>query len=397
MKTLKKFEELKYSKTPLEYDAQKELDDIEQENKKINEYEQAEELMKNKYDIDKLKKLIEVDKYDVNSKGNAGFSILSDIVYDINFSKKNLITLKYLLNLPNIEIDSESQYGSTPLQLAISSIKRFDHKNRFDYKLKLEAIDLLLKYGADPYHRKHKIIPWYPELTEKNKGENSFELAVIHDNYSGGTHDDKILKLLNKYKKTDEDEYISFEKELLGENMKNRNIKTFNQFNESTGDYEDSFIDINIDETELEDSDRPNLGKLKQKSGTSIIETPSKTDAYNAKMRLGGDVIVDPKNPDKQIHHVKNVKESLINDLSPEVKKEIEDLGIKIEGGLNGNLVTLIFRSGTGQIRFLIDKNGQFYKHGAELYATSTSQLGPQEKQNLQTAINKIKAHFQTV
>ena len=183
-----------------------------------------------------------------------------------------------------------------------------------------------------------------------------------------------------------------------------KKLKTFGKFLESVGEYEDSFVKINIDETDLEVSEKPE-GKLKQKDGQIIIETPSKTDAYNAKMRLGGDVIQEPGFSDKQIHHVKSVKESLINEISPEVKKEIEDLGIKLEGGMQGNLVVLTFRPGVGhfqvgaenQIRFLVDKNGKFYSHGAEMYATSTSQLNPQEKQNLQTAINKIKAHFQTV
>lgn len=90
-----------------------------------------------------------------------------------------------------------------------------------------------------------------------------------------------------------------------------KTLKTFGKFLESVGEYEDSFVDINIDETELEDSDRPNLGKLKQKSGKVIIETPSKTDAYNAKMRLGGEVIQEPGFSDKQIHVVKDTNESV--------------------------------------------------------------------------------------
>lgn len=88
-----------------------------------------------------------------------------------------------------------------------------------------------------------------------------------------------------------------------------KNLKTFNQFNESIGELEDSFVDINIDETELETSDRPNLGKLKQKPGIEIIETPSKTDAYNARMRKGGTVIQPKGFSDKQIHHVKNTND----------------------------------------------------------------------------------------
>ena len=50
-------------------------------------------------------------------------------------------------------------------------------------------------------------------------------------------------------------------------------IKKFDKFvKESVGEYETNFVDVNIDETELEDSDKPNLGKLKQKSGKVIIE-----------------------------------------------------------------------------------------------------------------------------
>jgi len=86
-----------------------------------------------------------------------------------------------------------------------------------------------------------------------------------------------------------------------------KTLKKFEEFvQESVGELEDSFIDINIDETDLEDSTE--LGKLKQKPGKEIIETPSKTDAYNAKMRKGGEVIVDPDSADKQIHIVDETK-----------------------------------------------------------------------------------------
>jgi len=81
------------------------------------------------------------------------------------------------------------------------------------------------------------------------------------------------------------------------------------ELTESVGDPEDSFVKVNGDESELEDSDRPTVGKLKQKDGQIIIENPSKTDEYNAKMRLGGDVIVDPKFPGKSIHHIKKFNE----------------------------------------------------------------------------------------
>jgi len=99
----------------------------------------------------------------------------------------------------------------------------------------------------------------------------------------------------------DKDSWFS----IKNESLNSRKIKSFKLFRESVGEYEDSFVDINIDETELEDSDRPNLGKLKQKDGRIIIENPSKTDAYNAKMRLGGDVVQEPGFSDKQMHYVK--------------------------------------------------------------------------------------------
>jgi len=85
-----------------------------------------------------------------------------------------------------------------------------------------------------------------------------------------------------------------------------KKIKSFNKFvQESVGELEDSFVDVNIDETDLEGSE---LGKLTQKDGKIIIETPSKTDAYNAKMRLGGNTIQDKGFADKQILTIKNTK-----------------------------------------------------------------------------------------
>jgi hypothetical protein len=88
-----------------------------------------------------------------------------------------------------------------------------------------------------------------------------------------------------------------------------KHLKTFVTYiSESTGDLEDSFIDIDIDETDLEVSEEPE-GELKQNPGKIIIETPSKTDAYNMKKTYGGDEIVDPKySDDKQILHIKDIK-----------------------------------------------------------------------------------------
>ena len=86
-----------------------------------------------------------------------------------------------------------------------------------------------------------------------------------------------------------------------------KKIKSFKAFNESVGELEDSFIDINIDETDLEVSEKPS-GKLKQKTGKVIIENPSKAEAYNAIMRQGGDVFQEKGFSDKQIHYVNSTK-----------------------------------------------------------------------------------------
>lgn len=108
---------------------------------------------------------------------------------------------------------------------------------------------------------------------------------------------DLIDEINNKNSEIDEMESESF----YGEDDEDDN----DELSESVGELEDSFIKINGDESELEDSDRPNVGKLKQKTGKIIIETPSKTEEYNSKMRTGGEIIVDPKFPEKSIQHIK--------------------------------------------------------------------------------------------
>lgn len=84
-----------------------------------------------------------------------------------------------------------------------------------------------------------------------------------------------------------------------------KTLKKFDDFvKESVGELEDNFIDVKNGDSELEVSEKPS-GKLKQKTGKIIIENPSKTDAYNAKMSLGGDDITDG---DKTILDVKETK-----------------------------------------------------------------------------------------
>lgn len=71
-----------------------------------------------------------------------------------------------------------------------------------------------------------------------------------------------------------------------------KTLKRFEDFvKESVGELEDSFIKVKNGDSELEVSEKPN-GKLKQKAGKVILEEPSKTDEYNAKVSLGGEVII---------------------------------------------------------------------------------------------------------
>jgi hypothetical protein len=113
--------------------------------------------------------------------------------------------------------------------------------------------------------------------------------------------------------KEQESQIVTQEK---NEYKKMKKIKDFKTFKESVGEYEDSFIKINNDETSLEVSEKPS-GKLKQKAGKEIIETPSKTDAYNALMRKGGDIFQEEGFADKQIHNVKENNNSIITKYDP--------------------------------------------------------------------------------
>lgn len=147
-------------------------------------------------------------------------------------------------------------------------------------------------------------------LVSKYRGEDPEEFEI--------SDPDEALDLLSEIEEDSElyDEAQELQSEIgeLSDKIDEMDAEDFydeDETNESVGELEDSFVDVNIDETELETSDRPNLGKLKQKPGKIIIETPSKTDAYNAKMRLGGDVIQEPGFSDKQIHHVKSTKEAV--------------------------------------------------------------------------------------
>ena len=170
-----------------------------------------------------------------------------------------------------------------------------------------------------------KNIKKFKKFSESNNFVNNDKLAdlLIRANellaeYNDDVPDSEVLSpidILVQLSEVDMTSELFEESQLLYNEIKslldqieplNNIVENFQ--NESVGEYEVNFVDVNIDETELEDSDRPNLGKLKQKAGKVIIETPSKTDAYNAKMRLGGDVVQEPGFSDKQIHYVKSLK-----------------------------------------------------------------------------------------
>ena len=173
---------------------------------------------------------------------------------------------------------------------------------------KIKTFEKFIKEGLDNAEN----AGLYDEMSELLNKANILISKSFNDNldeYSINSPEE-ALDLL--YEISEDSEYYAYAQELiadiedLNDQIDEMDAEEF--YNESVGEYEPSFVDVNIDETELEDSDRPNLGKLKQKPGKIIIETPSKTDAYNAKMRLGGEVIQDPKFHDKQIHVVKPTK-----------------------------------------------------------------------------------------
>ena len=137
------------------------------------------------------------------------------------------------------------------------------------------------------------------EELEVSKGEGRYKFLLNHlsqlkKNWQNAKNEESKSAYMNDIRST-EAEIKSIEQQ------GNVNFKK----TESVGDLEDSFVDVNIDETDLEGSE---LGKLTQKDGKIIIETPSKTDAYNAKMRLGGNTIQDKGFADKQILTIKNTK-----------------------------------------------------------------------------------------
>ncbi len=135
---------------------------------------------------------------DINAKGGGIYNTLTSLVAINDKSDEHIEILKYLLDQPGINIEYNTKYG-TPLLIAISLLKRKSIVNNIiDMTPTFETIDLLLKYGADPYAKKTI------ELFSGKKEEvDAFELAekttIGNSNDTSNKYNADILILLNKY------------------------------------------------------------------------------------------------------------------------------------------------------------------------------------------------------
>ena len=135
--------------------------------------------------IEIVKFLIENGANINNTNSHMNFSPLSKLCYCRDFSKKHLEIVKYLLSLPNINIEIKNLNDITPLLLALISSKRKYHLTRKDFNknLVLEMILLLLKKGADIYAKKNDFDGF--DILKKNddyhKGNFIFKSCEFQD------------------------------------------------------------------------------------------------------------------------------------------------------------------------------------------------------------------------
>lgn len=130
-------------------------------------------------------KILIKHKADINLKAHADFSPISTLCYVRDLTKNHIDVLSYLLNLSKINIESKSQYGSTPLLLSVESAKRNDFNTRegFDIKLRLKIIKKLLANNAN--------------INAKNdNGENVFCSSSVYTNAASNLI---VNSLLEKY------------------------------------------------------------------------------------------------------------------------------------------------------------------------------------------------------
>ena len=149
----------------------------------------------NRFDV--VKYLIEKGA-DVNLKGHAEFSPLSSIVNEKRLNEEGFKIFELLLDQPNIDIESRSQYGSTPLILAVENLKRKDHiqsDDNFNLELRLNVIKNLLDKGANLYAKDYNF-----KSEPNDDGLDVFDIANKSDYNYVNKYKNQILSILNKYK-----------------------------------------------------------------------------------------------------------------------------------------------------------------------------------------------------
>ena len=136
---------------------------------------------------------------DINLKGHANFSPLSSIVYEKRLNEEGFKVFELLLEQPNIDINSISRDGSTPLILAVENLKRKDHilsGENHNVDMRLKIIDELLQKGANLYAKDYNFKP-----EPNDDGLNVFDIVNKNDHFYSNKYNKQILSILNKYKK----------------------------------------------------------------------------------------------------------------------------------------------------------------------------------------------------
>ena len=168
--------------------------------------------------FDAAKFLIE-NGADINKKGHAMFSPISKLVYNGDLNEDGFKIFKLLLSQPNIDLETTSQYNSTPLLLAVEFLKRLDkiEDDDFDSKIHLEIIEILLYKGVNIYAKNHNYKNGIDQsifdiLIEKESSIYSYkyveEILNIILNFAKRNNNKKLITLTNKYIKIANDTII---------------------------------------------------------------------------------------------------------------------------------------------------------------------------------------------
>ena len=153
--------------------------------------------------LDAVKLLVKYEA-DINLKGGGLYNPLCTLAQLPDKTIKHIEILRYLLDLPDIDIEYKTKHG-TPLLIAISKLKSPKVNDvLFDPTLYLETINILLEYGANPYATK------ITEYTYDNKKRtiDAFELALSTDPHNYSTkYNKEILDILEQYYSKDLKKY----------------------------------------------------------------------------------------------------------------------------------------------------------------------------------------------